>query len=71
MLALGLQSKDRKSTKVKANINNPKVNKGFPPLTANHISADKFHLDPQWYDGDDDHDDIIMIVIVIVCHRDS
>ena len=37
---LGLHSKDRKSTKDKANIDNPKVNRGCPSLTANPISAD-------------------------------
>ena len=40
MLVLGLGSKDRKSTKDKANIGNPKVNRGCPPLTANRTSAD-------------------------------
>ena len=40
MLALGLHSKDRESTKDKANTNNPKVNRGCPPLTANRTSAD-------------------------------
>ena len=40
MLVLGLHRKDRKSTKDKANISNPKVNKGWPPLTANRTSAD-------------------------------
>ena len=37
---LGLNSNDRKSTKDKANISNPKVNRGCAPLTANHTSAD-------------------------------
>ena len=37
---LGLNSKDRKSTRDKANISNPKVNRGCAPLTANRISAD-------------------------------
>ena len=32
-------STDRKSTKDKANISNPKVNRGCSPLTANHTSA--------------------------------
>ena len=36
----GLNSKDRKSTRDKANISNPKVNRGCAPLTANRISAD-------------------------------
>ena len=40
MLVLGLDSKDRKSAKDKANIGNPKVNRGCPPLTANPTSAD-------------------------------
>ena len=40
MLVLGLHSKDRKSTRDKANISNPKVNRGCPPLTANRTSAD-------------------------------
>ena len=39
MLVLGLHSKDRMSTKNKANIRNPKVNRDCPPLTANRISA--------------------------------
>ena len=40
MPVVGLNSKDRKSTKDKANISNPKVNRGCAPLTANRISAD-------------------------------
>ena len=40
MLVLGFYSKDRKSNKDKANISNPKVNRGCPQLTANRISAD-------------------------------
>ena len=40
MLVLGLHSKDRKSTRNKANISNPKVNRGCLPLIANRISAD-------------------------------
>ena len=36
----GKDSKDRKSTRDKANISNPKVNRGCAPLTANHTSAD-------------------------------
>ena len=40
MLALGLHNKDRKSTGDKANINNPKVNRGCTPFTANRTSAD-------------------------------
>ena len=37
---LGLNSKDRKSTMDKANLSNPKVNRGCAPLTANRTSAD-------------------------------
>ena len=37
---MGLSSEDMKSTRDKANISNPKVNRGCAPLTANHISAD-------------------------------
>ena len=40
MSVLGIQREDRKSTRVKANIGNPKVNRGCPPLTANHNSVD-------------------------------
>ena len=40
MLVLGPHSKDLKSTRDKADIGNPKVNRGCPPLTANHTSAD-------------------------------
>ena len=40
MLVLGLYSKNKKSLKDKANIGNPKVNRGCPPLTANRTSAD-------------------------------
>ena len=40
MAVLGLNSKDRKSTGDNANICNPKVNGGCPPLTANRTSAD-------------------------------
>ena len=40
MLVQGLLSKDRKSTRDKANINNPKVNRGCPPLTTNRTSTD-------------------------------
>ena len=36
----GLDSKHRKSAKGKANIGNPKVNRGCPPFTANRTSAD-------------------------------
>ena len=39
-LVLGLNSKDRKSTRDKANISNPKVNRGCAPLTANRTAAD-------------------------------
>ena len=40
MSVLGLNSKDRKSTRDKANISNPKVNRGCAPLTANRTSAE-------------------------------
>ena len=40
MLVLELHSKDRKYTRDKANISNPKVNRGCPPLTVNHTSVD-------------------------------
>ena len=40
MSVLGLNSKDRKSTRDTANISNPKVNIGCAPLTANRVSAD-------------------------------
>ena len=40
MSVLGLNSKDSKSTRDKANISNPKVNRGCVPLIANCISAD-------------------------------
>ena len=40
MSVLGLNSKDRKSTRDKANISNPKVNRGCAPLTPNRISSD-------------------------------
>ena len=40
MSVLGLNSKDRKSTRDKANMSNPKVNRGCAPLTAKCISAD-------------------------------
>ena len=40
MLALGLHSKHRKSTKDTASKSNPKVNRGCPPLTSNRTSAD-------------------------------
>ena len=36
----GKDSKDGKSTRDKAHISNPKVNRGCAPLTANHTSAD-------------------------------
>ena len=49
MLVLGLHSKDRESTKDKASISSPKVNRGCPPLTVNRISADcvQISLEPQ------------------------
>ena len=37
---LGLNSKDMKSIGDKANISNPKVNRGCAPLTVNRITAD-------------------------------
>ena len=40
MSVLGLNSKDRKSTRDKANMSNPKVNRGCTQLTASRISAD-------------------------------
>ena len=40
MLVLELHSKDRKSAEDKANISNPKVNRGCLPFTANRTSAD-------------------------------
>ena len=40
MLVLGLHSIDGMSTKDIANIRNPKVNRGCPPLTSNRTSAD-------------------------------
>ena len=48
MLVLGLHSKDRKSTRDKANISDPKVNRGCPPITANRTSGDcvQFSLRP-------------------------
>ena len=40
----GADSSERKSTWDKANISNPKVNRGCAPLTANHISADNVQV---------------------------
>ena len=40
MLVLGLHSNESDFTKSKANMNDPKVNRGCPPLTAKSISAD-------------------------------
>ena len=40
MSVLGLNSKDRKSTRDKANISFPKVNRGCAPLTANGTPED-------------------------------
>ena len=40
MLVLDAHNKDRESFRYKANTGDPKVNRGCPPLTANHISAD-------------------------------
>ena len=39
-LVLGLNSKDSKSTRDKANISNSKVTRGCAPLAANRTSAD-------------------------------
>ena len=44
MLVLGVQNNYRKSTDDKANISNPKVNRGCPPLTGNRTSADCVHI---------------------------
>ena len=41
---LELNSKDRKSTRDKANKSNPKVNRGCAPFTANRISADSMQI---------------------------
>ena len=40
MLLLGSHSKGRKSTRDKANLGNPEVSRGCPPLTANRTSAE-------------------------------
>ena len=40
MLVLGAHNKGRTSTTDKANIGNPKVNRGCHPLTSNRTSAD-------------------------------
>ena len=50
MLVLGLDSINRKSVKDKANIGNPKVNRGCPHslLTALQQTVMKIHLDPQY-----------------------
>ena len=50
MLVLGTYNKDRKSTRDKASIGNPKVNRGCSPLTANRTSADcvEIHSDIQY-----------------------
>ena len=40
MLVLGPHGKDRKFSRGKANIVNPKVNSGCPPLTVNRIPTD-------------------------------
>ena len=44
----GLNSKDRMSTRDKANISNPKVNRSSQP-TAPQQTVWKFHLDPQYH----------------------
>ena len=41
MLVLGPRGNDRKYTTDKANISNPKVNRGSPLLTTNRTSADR------------------------------
>ena len=41
MLVLRPHGKDRKYSSDKANISNPKVNRGSPLLTANRTSADR------------------------------
>ena len=50
ILALGLHSEDRKSTRDKSNIGDPKVNRGRPPLTstAPQQTEMKIHLDTQY-----------------------
>ena len=50
MLVLGLDSINRKFVKVKANIGNPKVNRGCPHSlpTALQQTVMKIHLDPQY-----------------------
>ena len=40
MLLLGPHRKDMKHSRDKANMDNPKVNRGCPPLTANRTSTD-------------------------------
>ena len=40
MSVLGLNNKDRKSIRDKANISNPHVNRGCAPITANRTPAD-------------------------------
>ena len=42
-LVMGLHSKDRKSTRDKANISNPKVTRGCPPLTADCVQNSLGH----------------------------
>ena len=44
MSVLGLNSEERESTSNKANISNPKVNRGGALLTANRISADSVQI---------------------------
>ena len=51
MSVLGLNSKDRNSTRDKANISNPKVNRGsaYSQPTTSQQTVCKFHLDPQYH----------------------
>ena len=48
MLVLGAHNKDRKSTRDKANIGNPKVNRGCPPRTANHTHLSRLYEKFTW-----------------------
>ena len=51
MSVLGLNSKDWNSTRDKANISNPKVNRGcaYSQPTTSQQTVCKFHLDPQYH----------------------
>ena len=46
MLVLEPHGNNRKYSRDKANIDNPKVNRGCPPLTANRTSADCVEITP-------------------------